>query len=70
MQLSANMRPKTPINGRLIFSSKFVTFWGMIKGKAVQDQTWVWVLWGRGGQKFDFLCDIIFDWPTTTKIQS
>ena len=39
MHILANMRPQICIKGRLIFSSKFVTFLGVTKGEGVQGES-------------------------------
>ena len=39
MHIAVNMRPKFCINNRLIFSSKFVTFWMLGKGGGYRRNT-------------------------------
>ena len=63
MLISANTGLKVYIKLRLFFISEFVTFWGVTRGKGVQDKRWQSVRWGRGIKNIDFLSNKLFEWP-------
>ena len=64
MHILANMRPKDCIKSRLIFSSKFVTFWGVTWGVTwVQGEWCPSVTWGRGSKISMFFVTYFLNGP-------